>query len=111
MGHLDLWGDILEAATFSINNRIREATGYSAHELMYGRKARLPIEAEALGESDGVDHIISAPNEKWDEDVNKFIESSKNIMHKIHQAAEHNIRAAQKSMKTIYDKKLKKAPR
>ena len=49
MGHLDIWGDFLEAATFSINNRIREATGYSAHELMYGRKARLPIEAEAWG--------------------------------------------------------------
>ena len=48
-GHLEQWPDFLEPVTYSVNNRVREATGYSGYELMFGRKSRLPIEAEALG--------------------------------------------------------------
>ena len=46
MNHMEHWPEYLESVTFPINNRVRNATKYSAFELMFGRKARLPIEAE-----------------------------------------------------------------
>ena len=49
MNHMEHWSEYLESVTFSINNRVRDATKYSAFELMFGRKARLPIEAESVG--------------------------------------------------------------
>ena len=44
---MEQWANFLDVVTFAANNRIRDATGHSAYELMFGRNARLPIEAEA----------------------------------------------------------------
>ena len=88
MQHMEQWADFLEVVTFATNNRVREAAGHSAYVLMFGRKARLPIEAKALGESENIDQILSNPKNRWDEDVDQFVETSKEILEKIYQTAE-----------------------
>ena len=59
MENLEQWDVLLETVTFATNNRVREAPGYSAYELMFGRNARLPIEAKASGESVDIDRVLS----------------------------------------------------
>ena len=78
---------------------------------MFGRKSRLLIEAEALGDSIGIDQILSNPDGDWDRDVDNFLEASKNILDQIHKQAENKIISTQKSMKNVYDKKLKRTDR
>ena len=75
---------------------------------MFGRKARLPIEAQALGESDEIDRLLHDPKDSWDKDINKFVETSKQVLNKIHQTAKQNITTAQHSMKKSDDSKLKR---
>ena len=108
MQHMEQWADFLDVVPFSTNNRVRESTGYSSYELMFGRKARLPIEAEALGESAKIDQILSNQKDRWDRDVDQFVEASSVVLMKIHKTAEGNICSAQKSMIKSYDNKLKR---
>ena len=77
MQRMEQWADFLDVVIFAANNRVGEATGHSAYELMFGRNAQLPIEAEALGESEKIDQILSDPKNRWDKDVDQFVKTSK----------------------------------
>ena len=84
MNHMEHWPEYLESVTFSINNRVRDAIKYSAFELMFGRKPRLPIEAESRGKADRIDELLSSSGVEWNSDVDTFMANSKNVIENIY---------------------------
>ena len=51
----DQWDEFLDTCTFAYNTSVQESTQYSLFELMFGRKATLPI---------GLDMAKHSGNEK-----------------------------------------------
>ena len=84
---MENWPEHLEPVTLSINDRVREATNYSAFELMFGRKARLPIEVESRGKADYIDESSTVD---WDSELNLFMENSKHIFDNIYSEVKEN---------------------
>ena len=58
-GHHDTWEDHVRSVCMAYNTSLQPTTGYSPFFLMFGRKARLPIEL-AYGTSETATH---SPNE------------------------------------------------
>ena len=46
MGHKEMWDEFIDSAVFAYNTSTHESTTYSPFEVMFGRKARLPVEAD-----------------------------------------------------------------
>ena len=46
MGHKEMWDEFIDSAVFAYNTSTHESTTYSPFEIMFGRKARLPVEAD-----------------------------------------------------------------
>ena len=46
MGHKEMWDEFIDSAVFAYNTSTHESTTYSPFEVMFGRKARLPFEAD-----------------------------------------------------------------
>ena len=44
--HSNDWDQWLDQAVFAYNTSVHESTGFSPYELVFGRQARMPIEAE-----------------------------------------------------------------
>ena len=46
MGHKEMWDEFIDSAVFAYNTSTHESTTYSPFQVMFGRKARLPVEAD-----------------------------------------------------------------
>ena len=46
MGHKEMWDEFIDSAVFAYNTSTHKSTTYSPFEVMFGRKARLPVEAD-----------------------------------------------------------------
>ena len=46
MGHKEMWDEFIDSSVFAYNTSTHVSTTYSPFKVMFGRKARLPVEAE-----------------------------------------------------------------
>ena len=46
MGQKEMWDEFIDSAVFAYNTSTHESTTYSPFQVMFGRKARLPVEAD-----------------------------------------------------------------
>jgi hypothetical protein len=46
MGHKDMWDQFTDSSVFAYNKSTHESTHYTPFEVMFGRRARLPIDAD-----------------------------------------------------------------
>ena len=46
MGHKEMWDEFIDSAVFAYNTSTHESTAYSPFEVIFGRKARLPVGAD-----------------------------------------------------------------
>lgn len=90
------WSAYLDTCIFAYNTSRQDSTLFTPFELMFGRRATLPIDINIQREStkELIDDVDLA-------DVNKLNEKRKNLLHK----AKVNILNAQKKQKDYYDRK------
>jgi hypothetical protein len=91
------WDIYLPQALFAYRISPQESMQYSPFELLYGRKARLPLDTILLKPTDGF------------VDQESYLAEMIDRFKYIHQAAKDNLINAQKRMKTQYDKKASDA--
>ena len=46
MGHKEIWDQFIDSAVFAYSTSSHESTNYTPFEVMFGRKARIPIDAD-----------------------------------------------------------------
>ena len=46
MGHKEIWDQFIDSAVFAYNTSSHESTNCTPFEVMFGRKARIPIDAD-----------------------------------------------------------------
>eukprot|EP00731_Ephydatia_muelleri_P008985 Em0004g1323a len=63
MEHKEMWDEFIDSAVFAYNTSTHESTTYSPFEVMFGRKARLPVEADLRPIPSNYDsRLAHAPN-------------------------------------------------
>ena len=100
----DVWDEHLDACTFGYNTSRHDSTKFTPFELMFGRKAVLPIEFATQSESpeEILKEFRSAPSmESKEAFLSKLMETRSTILEK----AKENISAAQEKQKKHCDQK------
>ena len=94
--HKSHWSAYLDTCIFAYNTSRQDSTLFTPFELMFGRRATLPIDINIQKENtkELIDDVDS-------DDVNKLTEERKKLLQK----AKVNILNAQKKQKDYYDRK------
>ncbi|SMN01821.1 hypothetical protein SPONN_110 [uncultured Candidatus Thioglobus sp.] len=100
--HTDDWGQYLDAAVFAINTSIQASTKVTPFCMMFGRAARLPLEAEKQGEGCDIDEVMESICEA---NQASFFQALVEKQKQIFQLAEENINKAQKKQIDQYRKR------
>eukprot|EP00731_Ephydatia_muelleri_P036030 Em0193g3a len=104
MGHKEMWDEFIDSAVFAYNTSTHESTTYSPFEVMFGRKARLPVEADLRPIPSNYDsRLAHAPNTS-----NQMAQVAKERQ-EILKDVKRNILAAQAKQKQHYDAKHTRA--
>ena len=96
----DSWEEYLDTCVFAYNTACRESTQYSPFELMFGRKAVLPIDIEVVKKDVG--ELLDEYNMAED-DYSSY--EAREQHQKVLEAARNNIIKAQVKQKLYYDKR------
>lgn len=96
----DSWESYIDSCVYAYNTAVHESSLYTPFELMFGRKAILPIDIDM--DSQDPNSLISQYNEDSD---SQAIESMMSKRIENLKAAKENITKAQKKQKKYYDKK------
>ena len=100
----DHWDEFLDTCTFAYNSSIQESTQYSPFELMFGRKATLPIDID-MAKDKVEDEVIKLTEEGEEELTVNDVETLTNRRKLIIEEAKANIRKAQEKQREDYNKK------
>eukprot|EP00731_Ephydatia_muelleri_P008967 Em0004g1305a len=104
MGHKEMWDEFIDSAVFAYNTSTHESTTYSPFEVMFGRKARLPVEEDLRPIPSNYDsRLAHAPNTS-----NQMAQVAKKRQ-EILKDVKRNILAAQAKQKQHYDAKHTRA--
>eukprot|EP00731_Ephydatia_muelleri_P015573 Em0008g1293a len=104
MGHKEMWDEFIDSAVFAYNTSTHESTTYSPFEVMFGRKARLPVEADLRPIPSNYDsRLAHAPNTS--NQMAKVAKERQEILKDV----KRNILAAQAKQKQHYDAKHTRA--
>ena len=90
------WKKYLPSLTYAYNCTKHETTKMSPHELMFGRKPRLPI-----------DSMFDTPIQEVSKTTKDYVEALKKRMKTAHDIANKVTQEARAKMKTVYDKKAR----
>ena len=93
------WSDILDTCVFAYNTSRHESSKFTPFELMFNRKATIPIDIE-LRMEESEELAVTFPNMK-EPDHQAREEERKKLL----EEAKQNILCAQKKQKELYDKK------
>jgi len=95
------WGEYTDACVYAYNTAVQDSTCISPFEVMFGRKALLPIEIEVdKMEADEIFTKLDTCNQS-DEDMQILTDNRMNIL----KHTRDNILKAQEKQKQIYDRK------
>ena len=97
----DLWDEFLDTSVFAYNTSVQESTHYSPFELMFGRKATLPIDLDMMKNTNDEETKNQDLHETQTMDVDRLTERRKELI----EEAKLNIKEAQKKQKEAYDRK------
>ena len=89
----DKWDQYIPGILFAYNTSVHDSTHYTPFEVMFGRKARLPVHLDTHPLEDEVDM----------EDVEGTLDVMAAIRKEIDDIVEKNIRVAQARQKRLYD--------
>ena len=96
------WDEYLDTCVYAYNTSVHESTSFSPFEIMYGRRAVLPIDIEM----DEIRHTIIYKNcDVKESDTTSIMASLTEQRLEILQIAKENIQKAQKRQKSTYDRK------
>ena len=95
-----MWDEFLDTCVYAYNTSVHESSGFSPFELMFGRKALLPIDIDSCEKDPKclLDHL----DEEANSEVVEYLTTVR--LEKLNQAQE-NIKKAQIKQKEHYDKK------
>lgn len=94
------WDDFIASSIYAYNTAIHESSLFTPFELMFGRKALLPIDIE-MDDKDP-EEILTGVNQDDDQDVIQAITNKRSENMK---EAKENIKRAQAKQKETYDRK------
>jgi hypothetical protein len=98
------WDDYIDTCVFAYNTSVQESSNFTPFEIMFGRKATLPIDIDM--EKQNVHEKLQKCNEAWDKSSNdSCIEKLTEYRQKIITEAKDNIKRAQEKQKIVYDRK------
>ena len=101
----EVWDDFLDTCVYAYNTSVHETTAYTPFELMFGRRAVLPIDLE-IDKCDP-ENIIKQ-QEQYNPEANASITAVEQIMQhrqQLLEAAKANIKKQQEKQKELYDRK------
>ena len=90
------WKKYLPSLTYAYNCTKHETTKVSPHELMFGRKPRLPIDA-----------MFDTPVQEVSQTTKEYVEQLKKRMKTAQEIAQEVTEKARSKMKSVYDRKAK----
>ncbi len=90
------WDDWLDQAVFAYNTSVHESTGISPYEMVFGRKARMPVEVEL-----GVP--LRSPTSQSD-----YARSLRKAIHHSNQLTQRHLQVARSQQTTQYNSRSKK---
>ena len=93
----DLWDEFLDTSVFAYNTSVQESTHYSPFELMFGRKATLPIDLDMMKNTNDEETKNQDLHETQTMDVDRLTERRKELI----EEAKLNIKEAQKKQKEL----------
>lgn len=93
----DNWDDLIPGALFAYHTSVHKSTRVTPFEVMYGRKAKLPLDIQ----QDAVDKNFDDMDCANADTVAEILEKT----HKLHSQVGGNIKTAQATQKEMYDKK------
>ena len=100
-----VWDDFLDTCVYAYNTSVHETTGFTPFELMFGRRAVLPIDLE-IEKRDPKD--VLGQQEQYNPEGNVSITAIERITQhrqQLLQAAKTNIKKQQEKQKELYDRK------
>ena len=100
-GRKELWDEFLDTCIYAYNTSVHESTTFTPFELMFGRKAFLPIKFE-IDDKDPEELVNQFTKSADDPQV---VETITNQCIKRLTVARENIKKAQDKQKQIYDRK------
>ena len=102
-GKLKHWDEFLDTCTFAFNTSVHESALFSPFEIMFGRKATLPIDL-VMAKQDGAEKLqkcLETGGELSASDVERLAGHQQGII----EEAKINIKRAQEKQKEVYDRK------
>ena len=99
----DHWDELLDTCVFAYNTSVHESTRFSPFEIMFGRKATLPIDLN-IAKQDGKEKLrkhLETGGELSASAVEKLANHRQGII----EEAKANIKLAQAKQKEVYDRK------
>ena len=95
----DSWEEYLDTCVYAYNTACHESTQYTPFELMFARKALLPIDIEMEKKDAGL--LLDEYNKADDYPISEAREEHQKLL----EAAKDNITKAQRKQKQHYDKR------
>ena len=95
----DDWEKYLDSAIFATNTSVQTSTKHTPFQLMYGREARFPLQAEKEAESNKLDAVI---DDFCKVDIEQYIKNCFEKQKSIFLKTEIAIKAAQDKQKQQY---------
>ena len=94
------WDMYLDTCTFAYNSSRHESTLYTPFEVMFGRKAVIPVELDIV-QPTRVHHSLDKASYSEQQSIESLFSSRKELLQKV----KSNILRAQKKQQEHYDKK------
>ena len=93
----EVWDELLDTCVYAYNSSVHESTAFTPFEIMFGRRAVLPIDLEIDDRSP--DAVLQQQQDDSQDSITA-VEHITNHRHKLSEVAKMNIERAQKNRRS-----------